>query len=178
MAGAAPSGTAAATRLIRLYTCIYIEYRIKLFQIDSFFKSPVRVGWYFDLNNLIDLFYRSFFVASLDLIKMDLYGKSFFQQCLYDFLSVSYTHLVVSERILKEGLEFTDNRFVVEAEVLRKVKELNNRITDDDNCIVFIGKISRNWTRKKNNDCSTSATCAWPASGPRTPIASAARWAP
>ena len=38
------------------------------------------------LDNLIDLFYRSFFVDSLDLIKMDLYGKSFFQQCLYDFL--------------------------------------------------------------------------------------------
>ena len=38
------------------------------------------------LDNLIDLFYTSFFVDSLDLIKMDLYGKSFFQQCLYDFL--------------------------------------------------------------------------------------------
>ena len=53
---------------------------------DVPYCGPVRVGWHFDLNNLIDLFYRSFFVDSLDLIKMDLYGKSFFQQCLYDFL--------------------------------------------------------------------------------------------
>jgi uncharacterized protein YdhG (YjbR/CyaY superfamily) len=26
-------------------------------------------------------------------------------------------------------------------EVLSKVKKLNNQITDDDNCIVFIGKL-------------------------------------
>ena len=39
-----------------------------------------------EVANLIDLFYRSFFVYSLDLINMELYGISFFQQCLYDFL--------------------------------------------------------------------------------------------
>ncbi len=45
---------------------------------ESAYCGPVRVGWYFNLNNLIDLFYRSFFVDSLDLIKMDLDGKPFF----------------------------------------------------------------------------------------------------
>ena len=43
---------------------------------------------------------------------------------------------------LKEQLEkvLTSNQ-KLSPEVLRKVKELNNRITDDDNCIVFIGKL-------------------------------------
>ncbi len=37
------------------------------------------------MDNLIHLLFRSFFVDSLDFIKMGLYGESFFQQCLYDF---------------------------------------------------------------------------------------------
>ena len=59
--------------------------------------------------------------------------------------AVSYTHLftaIMEPYALKEQLEkvLISNQ-KLSPEVLRKVKELNNRITDDDNCIVFIGKL-------------------------------------
>ena len=53
-----------------------------------------------------------------------------------------YFTAIMEPYALKEQLEkvLTSNQ-KLSPEVLRKVKELNNRITDDDNCIVFIGKL-------------------------------------
>ena len=60
-----------------------------------------------------------------------------------------YFTAIMEPYALKEQLEkvLTSNQ-KLSPEVLRKVKELNNRITDDDNCIVFIGKLK---TKSKRN---------------------------
>ena len=53
-----------------------------------------------------------------------------------------YFIAIIEPYALKEQLEkvLTSTQKLF-PEVLSKVKKLNNQITDDDNCIVFIGKL-------------------------------------